>query len=112
MSCVLRMSSAAWGEETTITGTFPRRMDIMGPYFLAKVWRARWGRAPKMWRLPMIGKARGPGGSLRLRFWFCVIQLRMNHSRVARRRKIMVMVKGDMFGMCMLYGVLISVRYL
>ncbi len=62
LSWVFKNSSAAWGVETTIVGTWPSRNDMMGPYFLAKVWRARCGRLPSMWRLPMIGKARGPGG--------------------------------------------------
>ena len=63
VSWVFKNSSAAWGVETTIVGTWPSRNDMMGPYFLAKVWRARCGRLPSMWRLPMIGKARGPGGN-------------------------------------------------
>lgn len=63
-SCVLRKSSAALGDETMMAWIEPSRMDIMGPYFLAKLWKARWGRVPNKWRLPIIGKGRGPGGSL------------------------------------------------
>ena len=38
-SWVLRNSSAVSGEETTMVGTWPNLMDIMGPYVLARAWR-------------------------------------------------------------------------
>ena len=65
MSWVLRNSSAASGDDTMIAGLEPSFMDMMGPYFLARFWRLRWGKWPNMWRLPMTGRASGPGGSFR-----------------------------------------------
>ena len=48
VSWVLRNSSAALGDETTMVVLLPRRMDIMGPYFLARFWRLRCGRLPSI----------------------------------------------------------------
>nr|GMD49969.1 fanconi-associated nuclease 1 homolog isoform X7 [Ipomoea batatas] len=64
-SWVLRMSSAAAGEEITTVGTLPSFKNIMGPYFLDSSFRDRCGRVPSMWRFPMMGRPRGPGGSFR-----------------------------------------------
>lgn len=79
-----------------IVGTEPSLRDIMGPYFLAKFWRLRWGRVPSRWRLPSIGKPSGPGGS----FWVNFSRkMEMSHHRHGRRRrrKSVGSVMGDIF---------------
>lgn len=62
-SWVPRKSLAASGEEIITDWMDPRRMDMIGPYFWESLWRSRCGRFPNKWRLPMIGKGMGPGGS-------------------------------------------------
>ena len=97
VSWVFKNCSAAWGDETTIVGSWPSRNDMMGPYFLAKLWRARCGRLPSMWRLPMIGKEQGPGGSLGWFLWcFGRDRMRMNVQMDSRRK--IANVNGDILG--------------
>lgn len=67
----------------------------MGPYFLAKFWRLRWGRVPSRWRPPIIGKPSGPGGPFRVSFRR---KMEMSHHRHGRRRKsVGRSVMGDIF---------------
>lgn len=54
-----------------IVGTLPSLINMMGPYVLARRWRFLCGRFPSMWRFPIIGRARGPGGRFRpFLLWF------------------------------------------
>lgn len=54
----------AAGVETMTVGTLPKRRYMMGPYSLVSLLMVRWGKVPSMWRWPIIGNPRGPGGSL------------------------------------------------
>lgn len=76
-----------------MAGTLPRRMDMMSPYCLAKFWRVRWGRLPSMWRFPIMGSGRGPGGS----FWcFDFEEAEMSDQRHARRTRRMAIIVGGL----------------
>lgn len=61
-SWVLKNCSAASEEETMMVEICPKRRDMMGPCVLDKPSRERCGSFPNLWRLPMTGKPRGPGG--------------------------------------------------
>lgn len=63
-----RISLAASGVEATTLVMRPSRMVISGPCFLERLARDSWGLGPSSRRLPMIGRPRGPGGSLRFRW--------------------------------------------
>jgi hypothetical protein len=61
-SCACNTSRAADAEDTTTTGTWPRRMSMTGPCAAASACSERCGRLPSWWRLPMRGSPRGEGG--------------------------------------------------
>ena len=74
--------------------TLPRRIDMMGPYFMARRLRLRWGRFPNMWRFPTMGSDLGPGGNFPTggRSW-------MNENKTPRRRRRRrAIVRGDIRG--------------
>ena len=58
---------------------------MIGPYFWASFVRARCGFWPNMWRFPIIGSGRGPGGSFGrdFRTW----ALRKSQRSGGRRRR-------------------------
>lgn len=43
-------------------GTEPKRRCIRGPWRVESLWKALWGRGPRRWRWPMMGRAKGVGG--------------------------------------------------
>lgn len=45
---------------------------------------------PNWWRFPMIGSARGPGGSLRLDFLWFFLRFRRRRRRSRERRRVRV----------------------
>ena len=80
-----------------MVGTWPRRMDMIGPYFRARAWRPRWGSAVSMWRFPMIGSGQGPGGSFRpSRRWIRVARWRRkDKTDPSKTRRMAKNVVGD-----------------
>lgn len=101
MSCVLRKSSAACGDDTTIVGTWPCFRDIIGPYFLARFWRPRCGRAVNMGRFPMIGSSRGPGRRFLPFLWWLWPENRRSDDREPRMtRKTAKIIGRDIVFLC------------
>ena len=96
-SLVLRKSSAARGEEMTMVGTWTRRRYMIGPYFWDKVWRPRWGRVVRLWRFPIIGSGRGPGGSFRPVLLGLQRRVRKKKQIDPKMRRRRVRIVGDMF---------------
>ena len=63
ISLVFMISLASRGVETTTVETWPSWRCMIGPYFLAKLRRTRWGVGLlSWWMFPMMGSFGGPGG--------------------------------------------------
>jgi len=63
----LRMASATSAEEPLTIAIDPNLTFTVGSYFLASLWKERWGSEPIRLKFPIIGHSFGPGESFSLR---------------------------------------------
>ena len=85
--------------------SLPSLRDIRGPYVLERVVSDWWGLSPNSRRFPMMGRGRGPGGSLawkdfrwvepRMRKW------KHNQTKQGRRSRRTSVVISIAFNLCL-----------